>query len=373
MWIKRWAARLWALRVLWSAALLLLLVDLALQTDDARPSSLAAMSAQAARPQPAEILLLGSSRLRVIDAARVATAAAARGGVNVAFNGGGGIAMRWLAARHLTPEVLKAGETRLLIIGLGALDLNDGAPNPIIAEGWGVADLLGHVLEHGTDRLTRKFFFDLAPLRRSGLLSSVRNGKLRGRVRAVGLRWMSTLGLAAPPPPPRRSAAEEDVLNNATARHAQGAAVIQDVAPPLSSSYLHNLAMGGPQRAALLALVQRLKADGVAVALVHLPVSDWYAHVYDPALRALYLKTLRGLAEAADAPLFLLKKTTCGLSDADYFRADGRFDGHHIISKAGRARFADALGARVAGPILRRLDRGEPVGFAHSVIEEVLP
>ena len=116
-----------------------------------------------------------------------------------------------------------------------------------------------------------------------------------------------------------------------------------------------------------------MRARQLHVVLLHLPVSDWYAQVYSGALRQRYRRLLHRIAEESDCPLFLFKKQTIGLKDSDYFRRDGRFDGHHIISQAARDRLGDTIGAQIARPLLLRLKRGEAVGFAQSHLEEVLP
>ena len=109
------------------------------------------------------------------------------------------------------------------------------------------------------------------------------------------------------------------------------------------------------------------------MALVHAPVSSWYGAVYEAEMKTSYRQALEELAREADIPLFLVSKTRLGLEDADYFVADGRFDGHHILSTTGREAFRHFLESKVAIPILNDLEAGRSVSFDQSVIDEEVP
>lgn len=360
----------WALRVLWVAAALLIILDVALRpyvfVD--KPDSLSALRAQAAAPAPAPVVLLGSSRFRRVDPADVAAAAPGVRLVNLAFNGGTLVADAALARRYLTPAVLRAGGTRLVVVGTGVLDLNDGYRNAILVpETWGYGDFFAHILERGTDSETRLFLFEQPPVRWSSLLQGYRTNKLRGQIRGFALRLTGRMQRARPPADDDEAGG--DVLENTQAQEAKGAVSLAEIPQPMTSPYLRDFHVGGRQIAALRDLAGYLREQGVALALVDGPVSDWYAGVYRHGEWAAYREALIAEARALDLPVFFAPKSAYGLVDADYFQPDGRFDGHHIVRREGRAAFARGLATRVFAPLLAEIERGARPGFAASRIE----
>jgi len=187
----------------------------------------------------------------------------------------------------------------------------------------------------------------------------------------MALRMMGALGLgssAAPAPAPAAPSGVAGVLENRSAVTSDGARPIAEVPPPVSSIYLHRFTVGRHQLQRLRRMAGRLRSQGVALVLVHTPVSDWYAHVYTPALWNLYLALLRRAGEELDVPVFVYGKAKYGLVDADYFTDDGRFDGHHIITESGLTGFGRGIG-QIVSPLLARLNAGATIGFADGHID----
>lgn len=366
-------AVLWDLRVLWLTVALLLVAEVALrplvQRGGDRGSSLDALLAHGREPRPAAAVLLGSSRFRRLPAEIVSEAAGGAPVANLAFNAGTWDA-EWLLARTwLTPDVLARGGTRIVLLGSGVMDANDGYRNPVIAATlWGPLDFLGHVLANGTDGETRSFLLSRPPARWSGLLTATRRGQLRGVVRGAALRLTAWLGLTPAQAAKSEPRADDEADGTTDGAAAAGASSLAQVPPPNSSIYLRDFALGGRQTAALRALIRYLRAQGVTPVILHAPVSDWYGAVYtrgeDRAYRALVLQ----VAREEDVPAVLLDKAAYGLVDDDYFERDGRFDGHHILSERGRAAFARGIGERVVGPLLREIAAGRSPGFEHSLL-----
>ncbi|MCB9522650.1 MAG: hypothetical protein H6702_04635 [Myxococcales bacterium] len=362
--LRRWLTVAWQLRTGLLAALLLLLLDLALRPlafqANPKPTSTAALKAQAAEPGAAPVILLGSSRFRVLAEADLARGA----GIpvrNLAFNGGSFDAMHTLSGRYLTDAVLKAGGTRLVVLGMGPMDLNDGYRNSVVVpDVWGWGHFFARILESGTDNDTRTFLFLQPPLAWSAIATTHRRQLMRVKLRDLVLGLLA--GAPARPQAPAAPAADDPVANT-QAQAAAGAESLAQVPQPVSSVYLRGWHVGGRQTQALRALVARLKAAGVAVALVHGPVSDWYAGVYRQGELAAYRAQMMALGAELNVPVFLLPKAAYGLVDADYFSA-GRFDGHHLISPQGRVRLAQGIGAQVIAPVMAALDAGQPAGAA---------
>jgi len=371
---RSWKTIAWDLRVLWLTILILVVVDLSLQGMRREgPSSLAALQNQAAAPAPAQVMVAGSSRLRFVDLDAVSRAARNAPVVSVAFNGGTLEATDVLTERYLTPAVTEAAGAKLLVLGLGPMDLNDNYENAIVTDGWNLGHFFGHVWDHGTGPRTRRFLLRSAPVRWSGLFAAVRRGQLRGHLRGIALRWMGALGLGssaapAPAPAPSTPTGVASVVENRSAVSGDGAKSIADVPRPLSSIYLQRFTVGGRQWQRLRRLAERLRRQGVALVLVHTPVSDWYAHVYTPAIWSQYLALLQRAGKELDVPVFVHGKAKYGLVDADYFTGDGRFDGHHIISEAGLTGFGTGIG-EIVSPLLARLNAGEAIGFADGHID----
>jgi hypothetical protein len=363
------------LRVLWLTLLLLGLADLALRGHvfkDA-PSSLAALETWSAEPPdtpPTDVMIIGSSRFRPVQAERVAAGAAAAGVsgprvVNASFNGGTWEATARLLDVFAPDDRLQRGP-RLVLIGCGVMDANDGYRNPMVASRlWGPSDLFAHVWETGTDEDTRAYLFSVPPASESALLTAYRQKLLRAEVRDLALRLT-----ARAKPAETAQTAERDVLDNAEAQRA-GADVagLADIPPPVGGAYVRDFHLGGSQTEALRSLVRRLRAAGVTPVLVDAPLSAWYRSGMIHGEEAAYLAYLRAFAEAEDVPAFALPLSEWGLGEADYFVKAGRFDGHHIASVEGRQRFAEALGRKVVAPLWARIRAGETPGFADGRLE----
>lgn len=367
------------LRVLWLTLLLLGVADLALRGHvfkDA-PSSLAALetwSTEAPDTPPTDVMIIGSSRFRPVSAERVAAGATAEPGspalrvVNASFNGGTWDATARLLDVFAPDERLTRGP-RLVLIGSGVMDANDGYKNPMVASRlWGPRDLFAHVFSDGTDEDTRAYLFSVPPASESALLTAYRQKLLRAELRDLALRL--TARVPAAKPGTLATSSERDVLDNAEAQRA-GAGVrgLADVPPPVGGAYVRDFHLGGTQTEALRGLVRRLRAAGAAPVLVDAPLSAWYRSGMIHGEEAAYLAHLRAFAEAEDVPAFALPLAEWGLTEADYFVEAGRFDGHHIASVEGRERFADALGRLVVAPLWARRIAGEPIGFSAGRLE----
>jgi hypothetical protein len=364
------------LRVLWLALGLLLALDVTcglIVGPRTRKTSLDALLNFSAAPRPAAVLLVGNSRFRPVIADLIAEGAGAPA-VNLAFNGGGFDASSEASRRFLTAGTLRAAGTRLALIGTGEVDVNDSLGNPILAVAfWDLGDFFRHLLVDGPTVDTRAFLYAHPPLAWSGLVAVTRNGEARRLIRDFGLRVAGVLGRptrAAPASTPPATSGQDvvdEVLDNATAQKApSGAANLADVPPPPLPSSLHDFRTGGKQRDALVAMIEHFRAAGVAVALVHAPVSDWFSGALRNGEQARYVALLREVGQSLDVPVFVGDRAGYGLAEDDYFRRDGGFDGHHLVGRGGRERFSRALGARIAGPLLAALSAGEPVGFARS-------
>lgn len=361
------------LRVLWLALGILLALDVAcglIVGPRARKTSLDALLNFSAAPRPASVLLLGNSRFRPVMADLIAEGAGTTA-VNLAFNGGGFDASSEAARRFLGAETLRAAGTRLVLIGTGEVDVNDALGNPILAVAfWGVGDFFTHLLLEGPSVDTRAYLYAHPPLAWSGLVAVTRNGEARRLIRDFGLRVAGALGrptrAPATPSAPAPDVVEE-VLDNATSQKAPtGAVNLADIPPPPLPSSLHGFRTGGKQRDALVAMIEHFRSAGVAVALVHAPVSDWFSGALRNGEQARYVALLREVGETLDVPVFVRARVDYDLTEDDYFRRDGGFDGHHLVGRTGRERFSRALGEHIAGPILAALKAGEPVGFARS-------
>lgn len=372
---RSFATLLWELRVLWLAVLLLLGADLALRpyVFVKKRASTDALVEFAQQPSDAPVILVGSSRFRIVQAEAVQAAS----GVpltNLSFNGGTAAAELAMIQGYLTPEVLRQAGTKVLLLGTAPMDMNDSYRNAaVVPLTWNTGTLLGHVLDHGTDNETRSFLFIKPPAAWSSLLQGYLSSKIRGAVRDLALRLTGRLSAPKPSKAPddgksAKSSEDDDVLQNRSAVKAKGAKSIENVPPPVSSIYLRNFAVGGRQTEALRSLAGYLRANGVTPVLVHSPVSDWYAEVYLQGEQRAYVTQLKALGAELDVPVFLLPRGAYGLEDADYFRPT-RFDGHHIISETGRVKFSSGLGAQIIKPVLAALAARGKAGFELSRFE----
>lgn len=365
------------LRVLWWTLVLLGVAEVWLHPHVFRPhaSSLAALegwSAETPDAAPADVLLIGSSRFRPLDAQTIgqATGLGLRV-VNGSFNGGTWEATARLLDRYAPDERLERGP-RLVLIGSGVMDVNDGFQNALVsAQLWTPRDLFAHVWESGTDAHTRAYLFSVPPASTSALATAYQKKLLRAEIRDVALGLMARRGADATGEAGLGDeAVERDVLDNAEAQKAaRGVQRLADIPPPVGGPYVRNFHVGGRQTEALRGLVARLRAAGVVPVLVDAPLSDWYRSGMIHGEEAAYLDLLRREGAALDVPVFVLPREAWGLAEADYFVVEGRFDGHHIASAEGRRRFAEGLGRLVVAPLWARLKAGATPGFADSRVE----
>ncbi len=345
------------LRVLWLAVLLLLGIDIGASHLVAEPKSstnaLVDLGPSGAR---ADVVLLGSSRVRPISAERLSAAANGVSVANLAFNGSG-LADYWLMVeRHLTPEVLTASGTRLVVLGTSVADLNDRFRNPgVAATTWSFAELLVHWARNGTDYRTTAWLHSNPPCRWSGLLRFRRRGKFRALIRSQGRkfqRWLLQSPPAAAPPPKSSDRVVESVLDNATSIEVKGARSFSDIPPPTSGIRLQDYEVGGVHTEALTNMARYFHENGVTLALVHIPVSTWYQNSYGQRELDAYQRILVATARKANLPLFVLRGKSHGLVDDDYFREDGPIDGHHLVQERGRIALAESIGHVVVRPLL---------------------
>ena len=316
------------LRVLWLAAALLLVADIALgpHVRGSSATSLDPVRAQAADPRPAEVVLIGSSRFRRLSPEAISAAAGGVTVVNLSFNGGTFAALDAVIRGCLTPEVLRAGGTRVVLVGSGVMDANDNHTNPVVAGVfWDWGDFFGHLLARGTGAETRSFLFSTPPISWSSLMEAYRRNRLRAALRGALLGHLAS-----------RATLE-------TKRAAKSVTGLEQLAPAGTSAYLRRYRTGGRQADALRGIIRYLRGEGVHVVVVHAPVSDWYAGGYRAGEDVLYGELMRRVTGEEGAGLLLFDKGHYGLTDADYFE-EGRYDGHHILSERGRRRFAEGIG-----------------------------
>ncbi len=179
---------------------------------------------------------------------------------------------------------------------------------------------------------------------------------------------MGALGLVRP-----KAQSPESETKNRSEVSSKGVTSIEAIPSPRSSLYLRNYKTGGRQTLSLRALIKRMHPLGIKIALLHAPVSHWYSNVYSPDMKASYRRLLEDIARENDIPLYLISRQRAGLTDADYFIPDGRFDGHHILSKKGRAAFQHFMESQVIGPLQGRIDAQEEAGFSLSIMDEEVP
>lgn len=362
------------LRVLWLTLALLVVADFVVEATArtrSKRSSIQPMVDQGTTPARADVLLLGSSRMRPLLADEVSAAAGGATTINLAFNGGGFEGQWSMVERHLTPAVLEASGTRLIVLGSSVVDLNDGYSNAgLAAATWTPADFVAHWFSAGTDAQTRAWLYAHPPCNWSALLRARRKSRIRGVVSSFARRVQATLlgtGRPTPKPKPTTPVDEvvEGVVNNATALKSKHASRLADVPPPTGSPYLAGFRVGGKHVAALREMARYLKAHDVRLAVVHTPVSDWYRNVYRNGELDRYVEALLAAAQAEDFALYLLPPGAHGLEDDDYFRAERAFDGHHLVRRTGRVAFSRSLARQVVTPLLAK----PAVTFSDSRIE----
>ena len=363
---RHWAL-IGRLRVLWLALALVAIVDISLPSlPGTTTSSLDPMRAFAERVDSSEVILVGSSRTRFLAEKHLSAPANGLSTANLSFNGGSVEAMSQLIFRFLADATVKRSGVKLLVLAVGPMDLNDARKNPIVVETWSIGNAAMDAWQHGLNVRTRTFLRRKTPLQYSKILEYLRRGQLRTKLRDFALAMSGRLGLSQKQEAKSDTKVSEQVIGQ---RQAGKATSLGEVPPPTNPATLRNFKVGGAQYAALKALVKRMRALGVTVALVHTPVSDWFSQVYSPELWSDYVMLLRQIKDELGVPVMVLPKDSFGLSDADYFTTAGGFDGHHVLSDQGRARFAVGVRTEVVEPIWQRLRAGQRVDGSLSRFE----
>jgi hypothetical protein len=373
---RDWREILWELRVLWGVVALLIVLDLVSRplVFTGEPTSLAPLQGYASQPERANVLVLGSSRFRKVLPDRVA--AGSGDGVSVrvlAFNGGGLVSQRSAVERYLPPEVLV--DTDLLLIGVSPGEVDDGYYNPVLAAKiWDWGDFSSEVVANGFNELTTGFLFEHFPLGYSALAQGKTARLARVELRGIGMRMMASLGLMKSAYDGKKKLAHQSEPGSATevmgsdARRAGSEVTgLDQIEPP--AGMLRGYRVGGRQLAALRRLVAYLDANGVAAALVHAPDSEWYRRGYWQGVEDSYVRALGALGEELDLAIFVLDAGGYGLSDRDFFRLDGTYDGYHLATDEGLDRFSTSLGREVVAPMMRERRAGRRPGYDLSRFE----
>ena len=322
----------------------------------------------------ANVLVLGSSRFRKVRPDRVA--AAGDEGVSVrvlAFNGGGLEGQRAAVERFLPPEVL--ADTDLLLIGVSPGESNDAFYNPILAARiWDWGDFAREVATSGFNGLTRGFLFQHFPLGYSALAHGRSATLARIELRGIGMRLMASLGLmkagsdgGGELEPGREPGSAIEVMGSDTRRAESEITGLDQIESP--AGMLRDYRVGGRQLDALRRLVAYLDSNDVSAALVHAPDSEWYRRGYWPGVEEQYVRALREVGEELDLAVFVLDARRHGLSDRDFFRQDGTYDGYHLATDEGLDSFSTSLGREVVGPIMRERRAGRRPGSDLSRFE----
>jgi hypothetical protein len=278
--------------------------------------------------RPHWLLLFGNSRIAAAVDERALSAQLGEGVTARAYTGGGWDALHYLMLALLSESVLRPGQDAVLI-EVSPLSLNDHAPESRLGvirpeTSWTIATLSGAPLEARLDILLGA----VAPLYR--YRPSVQSA-LENKLRQAAKRLMSALeGLGWVSPSATEPAYElvTDPERDYVIREVRGdAEALRRAARESFGRELSGLSFGGYKRAALALAVSRLRARGVAVYLVEVPVSEWLAKELAAAPgRARYEEFLR---ELSGGGAVLLRGWDASLQAPALF-----FDEMHMMAQA---------------------------------------